>query len=68
MKQTIAYYAAYFQICDFTFKNIYDNNLNYIAFILETWIHILRDILLIIACCHWLPLLRGGLCKSTEYS
>ena len=23
---------------------------------------------LIIACCPWLPLLRGGLCKSTEYS
>ena len=22
----------------------------------------------IIACCPWLPLLRGGLCKSTEYS
>ena len=23
---------------------------------------------LIIACCPWLPLLRGGLCRSTEYS
>ena len=22
----------------------------------------------IIACCPWLPLLRGGLCRSTEYS
>ena len=42
----LAYYAAYFQICDFTFQNIYDNNFNYITFILETWIHILRDILL----------------------
>ena len=42
----LAYYAAYFQICDFTFQNIHDNNFNYITFILETWIHILRDILL----------------------
>ena len=42
----LAYYAAYFQICDFTFKNIHDHNFNYIKFILETWIHILRDILL----------------------
>ena len=42
----LAYYAAYFQICDFTLKNIHDNNFNYITFILETWIHILRDILL----------------------
>ena len=42
----LAYYAAYFQICDFTFQNIYDNNFNCITFILETWIHILRDILL----------------------
>ena len=44
----LAYYAAYFQFCDFTFQNIYDNNFNYITFILETWIglHILRDILL----------------------
>ena len=42
----LAYYAAYFQICDFTFQNIYDNNFNYTTFILETWIHILRDILL----------------------
>ena len=42
----LAYYAAYFQTCDFTFQNIYDNNFNYITFILETWIHILRDILL----------------------
>ena len=41
----LAYYAAYFQICDFTFQNIYDNNFNYITFILETWIYILRDIL-----------------------
>ena len=42
------YFAAYFQICDFTFQNlrVYDNNFNYIMFILETWIHILRDILL----------------------
>ena len=39
----LAYYAAYFQICGFTFKNIHDNNLNYITFILETWTHILRD-------------------------
>ena len=42
----LANYAAYFQICDFTFKNIPDNNFNYITFIFETWIHILRDILL----------------------
>ena len=42
----LAYYAAYFQICDFMFKNKRDNNFNYITFILETWIHILRDILL----------------------
>ena len=42
----LAYYAAYFQICDFTFQNIYDNNFNHITFILETWIHISRDILL----------------------
>ena len=35
-----------FQICDFTFQNINDNNFNYTTFILETWIHILRDILL----------------------
>ena len=42
----LAYYTAYFQICDLTFQNIYDNNFNYITFILETWIHILRDILL----------------------
>ena len=42
----LAYYAAYFQNCDFTFQNIYDNNFNYITFIFETWIHILRDILL----------------------
>ena len=27
-----------------------------------------RRLLFIIACCPWLPLLRGGLCKSTEYS
>ena len=43
---SIGYYAAYFQTCDFTFQNIYDNNFDYITFILETWIHILRDILL----------------------
>ena len=42
----LAYYAVYFQICDFTFKNIHNNNFNYITFILGTWIHILRDILL----------------------
>ena len=42
----LAYYAAYFQICDFTFQNIYDNNFNYTTFILDTWIHILRVILL----------------------
>ena len=42
----LAHYAAYFQICDFTFQNIHDNYFNYITFILETWIHILRDILL----------------------
>ena len=42
----LAYYAAYFQICDFTFQNIYDNNFNYIMFILETWIYLLRDRLL----------------------
>ena len=42
----LAYYAAYFQICDFTFQNINDNIFNYITFILEIWIHILRDILL----------------------
>ena len=39
-------FAAHFQICDLTFQNIYHNNFNYIPFILETWIHILRDILL----------------------
>ena len=42
----LANYAAYFKICYFTFQNIYDNNFNYITFILETLIHILRDILL----------------------
>ena len=42
----LAYYAAYFQICDFTFQNTSDNNLIYITFILKTWIYILRDILL----------------------
>ena len=42
----LAYYAAYFQICGFTFQNIYDNNFNHATFILETWINILRDILL----------------------
>ena len=42
----LAYYAAYFQICDLMFQNILDNSFNFIMFILETWIHILRDILL----------------------
>ena len=39
------YYAAYFQICYFTFQNTSDN-LNYITYILKTWIYILRDRLL----------------------
>ena len=42
----LSYYAAYFQICDYTFQNTSDNNNNNIPIISETLIYLLMNKLL----------------------